>query len=89
VLLRAGEDLVMVGEREGPLALPAPRRFHLGRMQHAAGSWGQAVVRALKPGIDDAIEKRTLGGEDADHASPSEVSAVMDCRQDGSGLSDS
>jgi hypothetical protein len=27
VLLRAGEDLVMVGERERPLALPPPRHF--------------------------------------------------------------
>ena len=36
-------------------------------------------MRALTPRVDDAIKKRTLGGEDADHASPSDVSAVMDC----------
>jgi hypothetical protein len=38
VLLRAGEDLVTVGERERSLALPPPGRFHLGRVQNAARS---------------------------------------------------
>jgi hypothetical protein len=44
------------------------------------------MTRALAPRVEDAIKKRSLGADEADHAS---ASAVMDCRQDRSGLSDS
>jgi hypothetical protein len=33
-------------------------------MHRAARSWGQTVMRGLTPRVEDAIEKRTLGGDD-------------------------